>query len=197
MRVSKLILAATLLCSCATLIQVGVFVGLAAWLHAQNAEVRDLITRMPDARSPGLRQKVVVIRHGEKPPTGNALNERGEQRAQCIADTFAAKGFTHIFAFAPTPQHPSERAVQTVTPLSDAIGVSVDTSVSRDDVDGLVEAIRALPVDAVVLVCWEHHIVQDIALSLGVLSAPEYDGDEFDLMWTIQRGSLTQTHQNC
>jgi len=47
---------------------------------------------------------VYLIRHGEKPPSGNGLNAVGQQRAQCLRSVFGATSqyqITHIMAQTP------------------------------------------------------------------------------------------------
>jgi hypothetical protein len=74
------------------------------------------------------------------------------QRAKCIAPFFAAMGIQHIFA---CDDHSSQRAVETVQPLSDLINVPIDDSVGRDDSQGFADAIANLPSNVnVILVCW-------------------------------------------
>lgn len=47
---------------------------------------------------------VYLIRHGEKPASGNGLSTQGEQRAQCLRTVFGAKSqyqIGHIMAQTP------------------------------------------------------------------------------------------------
>lgn len=47
---------------------------------------------------------VYLIRHGEKPPSGNGLSTAGEQRAQCLRNVFGATSqfqISHIMAQTP------------------------------------------------------------------------------------------------
>ena len=104
------------------------------------------------------------IRHGEK-DGGDDLDARGYTRAFC-ASRFA--GATHLYAYT---DKDTRRPVETLTPLAGALGLTIDTSVHRDDVDALAASIAALPSDAVVVVAWEHSVLTDVAAALGVQSA--------------------------
>jgi hypothetical protein len=126
-------------------------------------------------------QTVILIRHGEK-DGGNDLSPRGYQRAQCLPKHFADVNITHLYAYT---DHPSKRSVETLTPLSDAIHVPIDTKTKRDDVLGLVNRIAALPSNSIVLVCWEHKVLKQIALALGVSDPPDYPSHVYDTEWTI------------
>lgn len=147
------------------------------------------------ARSQALSQTVLLIRHGEK-SDGDDLSPRGYQRADCLGQRsrLGGVGLTHLFAYA---DKSSRRSVETLQPLSDVTGLSIDTRFGRDDVDGLTGAMAALPRDAIVLVCWEHKVMTDIATAIGVDDPPAYDKDEYDVMWTVREGSLTKSAENC
>ena len=87
--------------------------------------------------------------------------------------------------------------METITPLSKAIGVKIDTSIGRDDVTALAKSVAALPSDATVLICWEHDVLTEIAQELGVANAPKYGSSEYDLQWKVQNGQLKSEHENC
>jgi hypothetical protein len=51
------------------------------------------------------RPTVYLIRHGEKPSSGNGLNAQGEERAQCLTQVFGPNSTYHIgHIMAETPQ---------------------------------------------------------------------------------------------
>jgi hypothetical protein len=139
---------------------------------------------------------VVMIRHGEKGADSNPhLSDAGWKRAACLPRIFAANstGFggaiTHIFAQRPTAGVPSNRSVETVTPLSAALGVEIDTRFSRDEVGPLARAIRELPATTVVLVCWEHATLTDVLNLLGMSDPPLMHG--FSTIWQWSGGKLS------
>ena len=134
---------------------------------------------------------MILIRHGEK-DGGDDLDARGYTRAYCLASRFA--GATRLYAYT---DKDTRRPVETLTPLAGRLGLAVDTSVHRDDVDALAASIAALPSDAVVVVAWEHSVLSDIAAALGVRNAPDYPSDEFDWQWTVRDGQLTQANEKC
>lgn len=87
--------------------------------------------------------------------------------------------------------------MQTLTPLSNAIGVPIDTSVKRDKVKKLAGLISKLDPSAVALVCWEHKLLTDLAEALGVKDAPKMSGSDYDLQWTVVNGTLVSSYQGC
>ena len=69
--------------------------------------------------------------------------------------------------------------MDTVLPLANDLGLTVDTSCSKRHpkcVQNLVEKYNG---DGDVLICWEHHYLTDIATSLGDRRAPRYPDDRY------------------
>ncbi|CAK7222162.1 hypothetical protein SCUCBS95973_004747 [Sporothrix curviconia] len=106
---------------------------------------------------------VYMIRHGEKPDSGNGLNAEGLERAQCLRTLFGASGsfdIGYIMAQKPKSNGKRKRPLDTVKPLAKDLGLAVDTS-------------------------WEHEELTNIAKALGVKKAPSYPSDQFNLIWTL------------
>jgi hypothetical protein len=142
---------------------------------------------------------------------GDDLSKRGEERAKCLATHFKSTGITNLYAYT---DHPSQRSgpslhrtipaqytshygrsVETLTPLSEALHVKIDTKTDRDDTKALAKRISELPTDSVALVCWEHQQLSDIAEALGVHNPPDYNG--YDEEWTIVNGELKKGSEGC
>jgi len=134
-----------------------------------------------------------LIRHGEKPPKINGkdqdgLSANGLTRAQWLPHVFGQDSqyqIGYILAEKPKKDGSRTRPYDTVKPLSEALGLTIDDSVSRDDADGVAEAVRGWSGKGNVLICWEHGQLTDIAKAIGVLNAPEYPGERFDIIWTV------------
>lgn len=151
---------------------------------------------------------IMFIRHGEKPrkdgstplgvtpegaPDIHSLVVRGWIRAGALIRFF---GSAHdgietpdvIFAASagddasPHGRRPS----QTVTPLSLAHGIRLDTRFAVGSERGV--AAEILRQDGAVLVCWEHHNVPLIVTALGIDDAAttSWPDDRFDLIWLFQ-----------
>ena len=151
---------------------------------------------------------VMFIRHGEKPrkdgsiplgvtPEGAAdthsLLVRGWIRAGALIPFFqwAQDGIELprvIFAASPgddASPH-GKRASQTVTPLSLARGIPLDTRFAVGDESNVASEI--LRQDGPVLVCWEHHNIPLIVAALGVKdeAACNWPDDRFDMIWLLR-----------
>lgn len=152
---------------------------------------------------------VYLIRHGEKPETGNGLNAQGVRRAQCLQNVFgntSSYAISHIMAQTPklsNGEWKRQRPLDTVKPLANDLGLPVDTSCDRDDSD----CVRRVVVDQYeqqggnILICWEHKKLVDIVHALGDAHAPAYPHDRFDLIYSLSypynHGKVDITSERC
>lgn len=139
--------------------------------------------------------QVIIIRHAEKPDTGNELSLGGQERTAALAWYFQGTPEVlkfgkpkAIFAQSSNNATSSLRPIQTVQPLADALQLTIDQSFERDDYEAMVAMI--LRNDAytgkTVLICWEHKVIPKIAAALGVEDAPnKWHGESFDRTWLI------------
>ncbi|KZT62899.1 putative phosphoglycerate mutase family protein [Calocera cornea HHB12733] len=146
------------------------------------------------------QQYQYLIRHGEKPANGSqGLTVQGEERAQCLTTVFgpsSAYNIGYIMAETPKSNGDRTRPLETVTPLAEELGLTVDISCDRDDPDCVAAAVAAYQSTEGaenVLICWEHGELTDIATSLGVADAPEYPDADYNLIWTVTGGDLIST----
>jgi len=140
---------------------------------------------------------VLLIRHGEK--KGNDLSKTGRKRAEFLPDYF--KKFrptdvplpTHLVSMRPKHRSSSRRCVDTLIPMMREMRMSLVVEFDREEVDVLVSFVERLPQEAVVLICWEHHWIVEIARALGfnVLNWNDtpfsncQDSKAFDVLWKI------------
>ncbi|CAK7231841.1 hypothetical protein SBRCBS47491_008066 [Sporothrix bragantina] len=131
---------------------------------------------------------VYMIRHGEKPDSGNGLNAEGLERAQCLRTLFGTSGsynIGYIMAQQPKSNGKRQRPLDTVKPLAKDLGLTVDTSCDRDDEDCVVKTITGYKGSGNILLCWEHEELTNLAKALGVKKAPTYPSNSFNLIWTL------------
>ncbi|KAH1376872.1 hypothetical protein KXW57_007079 [Aspergillus fumigatus] len=131
---------------------------------------------------------VYLIRHGEKPSDGgNGLSAQGLERAQCIRNVFGSASSYNIgYIMAQTPKQNGKRArpYETVEPLAEDLGLTVDTSCDRDDPKCVRDVVEGYTGSGNILICWEHDALTEIVDKLGDDDAPSYPDDRFDLIWT-------------
>jgi hypothetical protein len=162
---------------------------------------------------------IAIVRHAEKqlgdgPPHGvlvdgtpdpDSLIPRGWQRAGALVGLFVPRTGqsgpallptpTRLFASEVGPHSHSRRPLETLTPLSERLGVKLDEPFVQDELDQLVVAIRG--VDGHVLVAWEHKRIPLIANQLvgDQRSVPQIWPDErFDLVWVFEPDPSTDKY---
>ncbi|KAL6789183.1 hypothetical protein J3E68DRAFT_430414 [Trichoderma sp. SZMC 28012] len=133
-------------------------------------------------------QTVYLIRHGEKPDDDDDpnLSAQGVQRAQCLRNVFGASSQYNIqYIIAEKPKDGARiRALNTVTPLANDLGLTVDTSCGKTKSDCVADLVNDYKGSGNILICWEHNELTNIVESLGVKKGPDYPDDSFNLIWT-------------
>jgi hypothetical protein len=168
---------------------------------------------------PPAAPKIMVIRHGEKPaepppphgvtPGGDhdpqSLTPLGWQRAGALACFFAPTGGPLQSTLLATPRFlyasgigkgsDSMRPQETITPLAKKLGLTIDTSFLKDQETEV--AADAMARDGVVLVCWEHNGIPEIANRLlgNDTTAPQkWPGDRYDVVWVFDLDPASGTY---
>ncbi|QKX63754.1 uncharacterized protein TRUGW13939_10925 [Talaromyces rugulosus] len=147
---------------------------------------------------------VYLIRHGEKPDDGDpGLSSVGAQRAQCLRSVFGASSqynIGYILAQAYKSDGSRDRPYETVEPLAEDLGLTVDTSCDRDDPKCVKDAVKDYDGEGNILICWEHKALTDIVDKLGYDDAPDYPDDSYNIIWTDPSpydNITAQTSENC
>jgi len=140
---------------------------------------------------------ILLIRHGEKPDTGIHLSEAGVARAKAIPQLFGGAGAAGSigphnlpkpdFLFATRAGKNSDREVDTLLPLSEALKMPISHEVADKEFATLAtELLSGKYAGKVVLVCWHHGSLPEFAKALG--ATPPYDkwpDTQFDRVWRI------------
>ncbi len=148
---------------------------------------------LPSLFAAALPQPSCKLRHN---------HDKGEEEFTGVYRQIPLKGtaprFTAPnFIFATQMSKHSNRPKETVTPLAASLGIHIDDDYMDDDKDikKMVSAILNELVFAgkVVLICWHHGKIPDIAKALGISKPPTWDGKVFDRVWqiTFPKGKAT------
>lgn len=132
--------------------------------------------------------RVLIIRHGEKPKTGENLTCQGENRARQLPATLSRKFGKIDYIYVPTvvsqggkTQH--ARMFQTATPVAIRNGLDINSEFSGKEFDLVAQSV--LEKKGTVLLVWNHTSIAKLAQSLGV-SAPDWKDADFDGILVIR-----------
>jgi len=147
---------------------------------------------------------ILLIRHAEKPDalrdirgvdikgheSAAELSVTGWQRSAALPRLFSPAQAAEMLPrpnviFAAASQARSERPARTVQLLAQTLGLELRDQHGSDDVNALVQEIRACA--GVVMVCWRHESIAAIARAfLGEdTEVPEWDAQRFDIVWVL------------
>lgn len=139
--------------------------------------------------------QVLLIRHAEKPLQGNSLSTKGRERAAALTPYFMETEallkqgqIVAIYAMKTSKNEPSMRPIETVTPLATALQLTLNTNYEYDDYQRMVNEIMSEKSyhGRTVLICWEHHLIPEIARAFKALQSPTKWQDQiFDRVWSI------------
>lgn len=137
--------------------------------------------------------QVLLLRHAEKPSSGNTLSKAGFERAAALVPFFtlppanaAFNAPVAIYAQCSSKNHKSTRPVQTVSPLAAALGIELCTQYTYASYKKMVDDINANSAldGQTILICWAHQKLQNIAAYFGVQNAPPFP-NVYDRVWVI------------
>jgi hypothetical protein len=128
----------------------------------------------------------------EKTPYGCALSIG---KSQSFSGGYAAvtiqgitpRFLTPAFLFATQASKSSNRPVETITPLSAALNLAYDDKHADADYGKVASDIltNSKYAGAVVLVCWHHGNIPNLATALGLEKPLPWPGTVFDRVWVI------------
>jgi hypothetical protein len=147
-------------------------------------------------------ETIIFIRHGEKPPRGlGQINCQGLNRALALPAVLLAKFGKPDFVFASDPHEKKPdgeqsynyvRPLLTVAPTAVQLGLPINTSFGYADIDALQQELAAPRYqNAVVLVAWEHHKLEEMVKTMlkrmdgPVSEVPSWKGSDFDSIYVV------------
>ena len=114
-------------------------------------------------------QKVVIIRHAEKPDKGDNLSCKGFNRALELPAVLYNKYKVPDKIFIPAVNNGKStnqlRMLETIAPFAIKYNLNIDTKYDVDDAKDVADAI--LKTNGYVLVVWEHDKIDNIVKALG------------------------------
>jgi broad specificity phosphatase PhoE len=153
-----------------------------------------LLTGSVAARADSCPAHILIIRHAEKPSDGAGLSPEGKDRAAALPKLFMKSDTrpnpypTPDFIIAAKNSDESRRPVDTVTPLADKLGLTVQADIKDGHFEKLVKELFTDPKYAgkTVLICWHHGTMPDLAKALKGTDIPDkIDKNAYNLIWQI------------
>ena len=137
---------------------------------------------------------VALIRHAEKPENGNELNDRGWQRAGVLPVLFKNRDELNVdgppaalYAMDPKDDAGSVRSIQTLQYLSHSLNLPIRSAFKKKQHAQMVREILNNPDlnGKLVVICWEHKYLEEIARDFGISNVPHWDKNTYDRIWLI------------
>jgi hypothetical protein len=157
---------------------------------AQSPPASDLQSKAPAI--------VFIVRHAEKPMDDKDpnLTAQGFKRAQALPTLFLQQpGSTALprlprpaVLFASAPSKHSNRPIETITPLSQALHLRINDSYEDRETTAVADQVLSGKyAGKVVLICWHHGEIPHLAKAFGVEGAPKrWDDTVFDQIWMLE-----------
>jgi len=144
--------------------------------------------------------QVLILRHAEKPadPHNPDLSPIGVARAAMLAKAIPDYFPQIDFLFAAAPSKQSNRPVETLTPLAQALAMPLDTDIADSGYEVLAADLLsdARYAGKRIVICWHHGNIPELALGLkvpeaAIKNAPgmvgmHWDANVFDAFWLIK-----------
>lgn len=131
--------------------------------------------------------KVVIIRHGEKPESGDNLTCKGWNRSVQLPAVLYSKigkaDYVYVPSMAMEERTKHSRMFQTVMPYAIKYNLRINSSHQEKDFAQIAQDIKSKT--GIVLVVWEHKAIAGLVAALGVDKTMVWADDDFDSIWTI------------
>jgi hypothetical protein len=133
-------------------------------------------------------QRIVLIRHAEKPLNGNNLSCSGFNRSLKLVGLLKEKFGIPDYIFVPSPgtgkQTKNLRMLQTALPLATKYNLAINTKYAVNDVNQMAREVSKRR--GTILIVWEHNQLPAIARALGVqMSELYWASNDYDSIWII------------
>lgn len=132
-------------------------------------------------------QKIVIIRHGEKPEKGDNLSCQGLNRALQLSGVLYNKIGVPNQIYVPSlnvgKNTTIARMYQTIIPFAVKYNLNIDTKYGVKDIDKIASHIKQE--SGTILLVWEHKNILKIAMALGIKEKLMWDDNDYDTIWII------------
>jgi hypothetical protein len=154
-------------------------------------------------QNPSKQLKIVIIRHGEKPPQGDNLSCQGLNRSLQLTNVLHAKFGVPSYVYVPSlslgKSTSKARMYQTIVPFAAKYNLAINTKFDESDAKGIAQTV--ISKSGTVLLVWEHKEILEIVKKLGVNDKNlSWDDNDYDSIWIVTftngKPSITRDHEN-
>lgn len=140
------------------------------------ASVISLFSGLTFGQSPAVGSggvTILIIRHAEKPVSGNGLSPLGQERAEKYAEFFKAYSIgahaVHLDAlFSAKDSDASSRPRLTLEPLAKSLSLSLNTDFKTKGFENLFRKLKGREfMGKTILICWRHGEIPDMLTALS------------------------------
>jgi hypothetical protein len=164
---------------------------LSAPIHAEPQQSGNPIV---SASCPLQDVTILIIRHAEKPDSGQSLSPAGQKRAEAYIQYFKsfqvdAKPLKLDCLFATADSKGSQRPRLTLEPLGKALGLKIDNRFKNKNFQALVNEIQSTNHGKGILICWHHGEIPQLVRALGADPAkllPEAKWPDGEFGWVLE-----------
>ena len=133
-------------------------------------------------------QRVIIIRHAEKPNDGDNLSCKGFNRSLQLPAVLYNKFKTPSKIFVPSMDNAKSashlRMLETIIPFAVKYNLSINSKYDVDNVKDMADAIEKM--NGYVLVVWEHDKIDNLAKALGAdVKGMKWNDNDYDSIWII------------
>ena len=133
-------------------------------------------------------QRVVIIRHAEKPEKGDNLSCKGFNRSLALTSVLYNKFRLPDRIFVSEVGNGKTtnqlRMLETIAPFAIKYNINIDTRFEVDDVKDVAAAI--LKTNGYALVVWQHDKIDNIVKALGAdTKGIKWSDDDYDSIWIV------------
>ncbi|MBC7712936.1 MAG: hypothetical protein H7177_06340 [Rhizobacter sp.] len=138
---------------------------------------------------------IIIMRHAEKPFSGNSLSEAGHLRATLLPEYFESNKTiaelgppAAMYAIAPVSVGRSVRSIQTLLPMANHFKITLNQKYTKYQLEELAEAVKTdnQSADATVIICCNRGSIPVLARLFGVKNAPEiWSSEIYNKLWIV------------
>lgn len=155
----------------------------------------DQSSNITSADNPQKSLTIVLIRHAEKPDSGDNLSCQGLNRALTLPKVLKQKIGVPDYLYTPSIDNDDQtrhvRMLQTITPFAVKHNLTINSDFKAKQIKSLSEDI--LQKKGLVLLVWSHSEIQNIAEKLGIHEPPKWKNKDYDTIWIIEHDGKKST----